>query len=60
MKKTIIVTGSNGQLGKVFVKELAKKGYYVYAVDLITDNNVFNNLQPMNIVDTAMQIVQNK
>ena len=37
MKKNAIVTGSNGQLGMVFVDALVEKGYYVYAVDLKLD-----------------------
>jgi len=37
MKKNAIVTGSNGQLGRVFVDALVEKGYYVYAVDLKLD-----------------------
>ena len=37
MKKAII-TGANGQLGNSFVEGLVKKGYFVYAIDINTEN----------------------
>ena len=34
MKKNAIVTGANGQLGRMFVEALVEKEYFVYAIDL--------------------------
>ena len=36
--KKVIITGANGQLGKVFTQALIDKGYFVYAVDINTNN----------------------
>ena len=33
-QKKAIVTGASGQLGRVFVKALTEKGYFVYSIDL--------------------------
>ena len=37
MEKIAIVTGGNGQLGRVFVQSMLDLGYRVYAIDLNTD-----------------------
>lgn len=49
MKKAII-TGANGQLGNVFVEGLVQKGYFVYAVDINTENiKVLNGIESVKL-----------
>ena len=37
MKKKVILTGANGNIGRTFAEFLVTKGYFVYAVDLKID-----------------------
>ena len=37
--KTAIITGSEGQLGKVFVKELLTMGFHVIGIDILEKSN---------------------
>jgi len=50
MKKNAIVTGANGQVGKAFVRGLAEKGYFVYAIDVNTnDIQTSDNIKPVKL-----------
>ena len=36
--KITVLTGANGQIGKAFTEALVQKGYFVYAIDIKTEN----------------------
>ena len=38
MKKIVILTGANGQLGRTYLNTLVKENYFIYALDLNVDS----------------------
>ena len=50
--KTILITGSNGSIGKDLCKTIKKNGYKVIATDILSDsNNIEYNFIEANLID---------
>lgn len=50
MKKKVILTGANGNIGKIFSEFLIAKGYFVYAVDLKIDRlKASKDIEPVQL-----------
>ena len=52
MRKTAIVTGANGFIGKNVVKELLNKGYFVYAITV--DDKSLTDIESDNLKNLAL------
>jgi 3-oxoacyl-[acyl-carrier protein] reductase len=50
MKKIVVITGANGQIGKAFTAGLIGQGCFIYAVDLnIEGIKIEENIQPIKL-----------
>ena len=50
IKKKVIITGANGQIGRAFVKTLTEKNFFIYAIDLnIEKISTSENVQPVKL-----------
>jgi 3-oxoacyl-[acyl-carrier protein] reductase len=59
MKKKAIITGANGQLGRIFVNSLSEKGYFVYAIDLVFNKEeTLGNVQQVQLDITDSRAVR--
>ncbi len=59
MNKIIIVTGSNGQLGKSLTKKLLNDGFEVYGLDIDHDDHDFKNYSKFKLDISNVSEIEN-
>lgn len=59
MNKIIIVTGSNGQLGKCLTKKLLDDGFEVYGLDINHDDDNYDNYSKFKVDISSITQIEN-